>query len=236
VSRLSFTIRSNLVALRGAGRGARTPVLNAIEAIKCFLHNEGARRELCAPYCQPSKLTEVPEPTLQDLFDLIDELCSWVVRGILSRGVVFDVLPLREFRSAEIPRPSTGRAAIPSSGFSLTNEPFGRKLTNAEWKGYAGRADVALNLLKDLVSKLADPGEDDDELDGLEPQQRRLFEYMRDRDSAHLRDVCPAVWGRDHNDVKLANVDTALSKLNTFLATRGYMRTLSRKESTLRWV
>jgi hypothetical protein len=72
---------------------------------------------------------------------------------------------------------------------------------------------------------LAAPWEGDD-WDAQEPLVRRLLLYMRGREKADLRELCPEVWGKDYADVSAPARETATSKANRFLAKRQARRTL----------
>jgi hypothetical protein len=153
MSRNSLSVHGIIIALQNADH-ERTSVLDAIDATKCYLHNEGAKRNLCKPYCQPSGQPRVPEPTRGELLALMDELCGWVIRNLHAHGIVCDISPLHEFRSVESQSYEFGKGTIPSSGISLVREPT-RKLTDQQWNVYAGRADVALSTLRELLQSAA---------------------------------------------------------------------------------
>jgi hypothetical protein len=89
---------------------------------------------------------------------------------------------------------------------------------------------------EDKFRRPTGPWEGDD-WEALDPQVRRLLNFMHGRDEADLQDVCPVVWGKDYPDVNEAARDTTKSKANNFLRKRESARILSkvRGESRLRW-
>jgi hypothetical protein len=94
-------------------------------------------------------------------------------------------------------------------------------------------------LKADNKKKTADPWEGDD-WDALEPQVRQLLRYMRGRDRADLRELCPTVWGKEYlgdNGVTEAARETTTSKANRFLNKREWPRLLAKvlKEPYLVW-
>jgi hypothetical protein len=79
-----------------------------------------------------------------------------------------------------------------------------------------------------------------DDWDALEPRVRQLLSYMYGRERADLRDLCPAVWGKEYltvDGVTESARQTATSKANSFLSKRQWPRLLSkvRKEPYLYW-
>jgi hypothetical protein len=75
------------------------------------------------------------------------------------------------------------------------------------------------------------------DLYNLQRIPRLLLLYMLDRERAHLDELAPQVWGEAAADLKPGAVPMALNKVNHFLATRNYPRSLEkvRDEPELRW-
>ncbi len=107
-------------------------------------------------------------------------------------------------------------------------------------KEYAGQLTRAL---KDYLSLRGHPVDEPacpwqgDDWDELDPRASRLLVYMEGRGQADLRDLCPAVWGKDCDKVTAAALATVTSLANNFLATRESPRRLKkvRGESLVRW-
>jgi len=79
-----------------------------------------------------------------------------------------------------------------------------------------------------------------DDWDALEPQVRQLLSYMSALEEADLRELCPAVWGKEYlgeNGVTEAARETLTSKANKFLRKRESPRLLRkvRNEPYLHW-
>jgi len=104
----------------------------AIEAVKRYVHNVGAKLKVCKPYAGPAG----PEPTPSELSQLV---------SVLRRHPHVNTEPLQEFLRQDQRRLSSGIAA---SGLVLA-QPYSKE----EWNDAALKADETLNELKPKKSQ-----------------------------------------------------------------------------------
>jgi hypothetical protein len=93
-----------------------------------------------------------------------------------------------------------------------------------------------MKLLQECVCALESAWHGDD-WDALQPQSKRLLEYMHGKERAALYGLCEFVWMKDFAAVGDNALNTALSRANAFLEARGAKRMLHkvRREPFVAW-
>jgi hypothetical protein len=199
-------------------------IIDAIEAAKRFIHNEGSKRGLCAPY----KGSPGPTPTNFECQLLLDGLRKWcVLVGSSSHALI-----LQEFRDM----------IVCSSGTPITSgllQPL-TSFNEGAWRQVAGRADGALNDINvlaltqnpDLEQPWSGP-----EWDSLQRLPKALLKFMHDKQQARIEEIVRAVWHEDFENVSEGAIGQAQTKANKFLDKIRSSRRLTKPygQSIIRW-
>jgi hypothetical protein len=201
-------------------------ILDAIEEVKRYIHNEGANRKLCARYQGDSG----PTPSHAECLELLDGLRDWCIRYKL-----FELASsLQAFRY-----PVLGSSGTPvTSGLALPSAVMPR---DDSWRQAALRIDEALSALKTFVL-----GKDPDlELpwhgplwDSLGKYEKALLKFMYARKQAPIGEITRAVWNEEDSKITDNQIHSTKSKANRFLLKMRYPKHLTKRpgENVIRWV